>query len=95
MVEFNNEKIPTYKLIVHCLQVLFSLTIWCLEIVVFKYGEVNGRMGWTFGVVSRTFQRNPSPPFFFFLPRAMSRPNLLTQSHLRSASFLSQVGSTW
>lgn len=53
MVEFNNEKIPLYKLIVHCVQLLFSLTIWCLEIVVFKNGEVNGRMGWTFGVVSR------------------------------------------
>lgn len=52
MVEFNNEKIPLYKLLIHCLQILFSLTIWCLEIVVFKYGEIDGRMGWTFGVVS-------------------------------------------
>lgn len=85
MVEFNNEKIPLYKLIIHCLQLLFSLTIWCLEIVVFKSGEVNGRMGWTFGVVS---QEPPSP-----LSCHLSA-DLLIQSHACSASFLSQVGFT-
>lgn len=86
MGEFNNEKIPLYKLIVHCLQVLFSLTIWCLEIVVFKYGEVNGRMGWTFGVVSRTHSRERHREI-----KNWANPN----PTLRSASFLSRVGSTW
>lgn len=52
MVEFNNERIPLYKLIIHIVQVVFSLAIWCMEIAVFKYGTVTGQMGWTFGVVS-------------------------------------------
>lgn len=52
MVEFNRDRIPTYKLIVHIAQIVLSVTIWCLEIVVFKGGDINGQMGWTFGVVS-------------------------------------------
>lgn len=52
MVEFNHSRIPLYKLVVHIVQIVLSVTIWCLEIVVFKGGDVNGQMGWTFGVVS-------------------------------------------
>lgn len=59
MVEFNRDRIPLYKLIVHIAQIVLSVTIWCLEIVVFKGGDVNGQMGWTFGVVSI---HSSSPP---------------------------------
>lgn len=66
MVEFNRDRIPLYKLIVHIAQIVLSVTIWCLEIVVFKGGDVNGQMGWTFGVVSihasPSRHREPIPP---------------------------------
>lgn len=51
MVEFNHDKIPLFKLIVHIAQIVLSVTIWCLEIVVFKSGRIVGQNGWTFGVV--------------------------------------------
>lgn len=54
MVEFNHDKIPLYKLIVHCAQIVLSVTIWILEIIVFKGGDINGQNGWTFGVVRST-----------------------------------------
>lgn len=50
--EFDHEKIPLYKLIVHIIQIVISVTIWILEIIVFKGGDINGNNGWTFGVVS-------------------------------------------
>lgn len=50
--EFDHEKIPLYKLIVHIIQIVISVTIWVLEIIVFKGGDINGNNGWTFGVVS-------------------------------------------
>lgn len=49
--EFDHEKIPLYKLVLHIAQVVISVTIWCLEIAVFKGGDINGNNGWTFGVV--------------------------------------------
>lgn len=85
MVEFNRDKIPLYKLIVHIAQIVLSVTIWCLEIVVFKGGDVNGQMGWTFGVVSlakRTLLRSKST--CIWLTRA---------SFFYSASSPSQHGS--
>lgn len=51
MVEFNYDKIPLYKLIVHLVQIVLSVTIWVLEIIVFRGGDINGQNGWTFGVV--------------------------------------------
>jgi len=57
MVEFNHDKIPLYKLIVHIAQIVLSVTVWILEIIVFKGGDINGQNGWTFGVV-----RGRSPP---------------------------------
>lgn len=59
--EFDHERIPLYKLIVHIIQIVISVTIWVLEIIVFKGGDINGNNGWTFGVVS--------------LPRSQSRVN--------------------
>lgn len=50
--EFDHEKIPLYKLITHIIQIVISVTIWILEIIVFKGGDINGNNGWTFGVVS-------------------------------------------
>lgn len=50
--EFDHERIPLYKLIVHIIQIVLSVTIWVLEIIVFKGGDINGNNGWTFGVVS-------------------------------------------
>lgn len=49
--EFDHERIPLYKLIVHIIQIVISVTIWVLEIIVFKGGDINGNNGWTFGVV--------------------------------------------
>ncbi|KAG8159928.1 hypothetical protein KVR01_010565 [Diaporthe batatas] len=49
-LEFDHEKIPLYKLIVHIIQIVLSVTIWVLEIIVFKGGDINGNNGWTFGV---------------------------------------------
>lgn len=51
MVEFNYDKIPLYKLIVHIVQIVLSVTIWIMEIIVFRGGDVTGQNGWTFGVV--------------------------------------------
>lgn len=51
MPEINYDKIPLYKLVVHGAQIVLSVTIWCLEIVVFRSGQINGQNGWTFGVV--------------------------------------------
>lgn len=59
--EFDHERIPLYKLIVHIIQIVISVTIWVLEIIVFKGGDINGNNGWTFGVVSRPqFQSHAS-----------------------------------
>ena len=49
--EFDHEKIPLYKLVLHIAQIVLSVTIWCLEIAVFKGGHIYGDNGWTFGVV--------------------------------------------
>lgn len=67
-LEFDHERIPLYKLIVHIIQIVLSVTIWVLEIIVFKGGDINGNNGWTFGVVS--------------LPRPQSQPSqkMLTSS---------------
>lgn len=56
MVQFNTDKIPTYKLAAHCGQIALSVTIWCLEIAVFRGGDINGRNGWTFGVVRAPYR---------------------------------------
>lgn len=50
-LEFDHGKIPLYKLVLHIIQIVISVTIWCLEIAVFKGGDINGNNGWTFGVV--------------------------------------------
>ena len=52
-LEVGYEHIPGYKLGLHIFQILFSFTLWALEIAVFKAKDsiVNGQNGWTFGVV--------------------------------------------
>ncbi|KAF3770825.1 hypothetical protein M406DRAFT_354579 [Cryphonectria parasitica EP155] len=92
MVEFNKDKIPTYKLIVHIAQIVLSVTIWCLEIVVFKGGDVNGQMGWTFGVC---FLSVPAWIYLIMAPRYprasnIAQPNaLLTVDALMTIIWLS------
>lgn len=81
MVEFNKDKIPQYKMGLHIAQIVLSVTIWCLEIAVFKGGNIYGQNGWTFGVV-RTPLISQSPVSTL----------LLTPS--RSASFACQHGFT-
>lgn len=89
MVEFNHDKIPLYKLIVHCAQIALSVTIWILEIIVFKGGDINGQNGWTFGVVRRTHLHNLQllKSYIGMIPFADVSPSSL------SASFQLQHGS--
>ncbi|KAK4143724.1 uncharacterized protein C8A04DRAFT_37148 [Dichotomopilus funicola] len=51
-LEFDAEKIPTYKLIFHGLQILFGFVSWALAIAVFRddKSRIVGNNGWTFGV---------------------------------------------
>lgn len=61
MVEFNHDKVPLYKLVIHSAQIVLSITMWILQIVVFRSdGDINGQNGWTFGVV-RISQPSTSP----------------------------------
>lgn len=73
MVEFNHARIPTYKLIVHIVQIVLSVTIWCLEIVVFKSGDINGQNGWTFGVC---FLSVPAWIYLIMAPRYPRAANI-------------------
>lgn len=75
-LEFDHEKIPLYKLILHIVQIVISVTIWVLEIVVFKGGDINGNNGWTFGVVSLPrSQSHDSPHTDLFLQHSASSPS--------------------
>lgn len=58
--EFDHEKIPLYKLVLHIAQIVISVTIWCLEIAVFKGGNIDANNGWTFGVVCPAVSLFPS-----------------------------------
>lgn len=64
--EFDHEKIPLYKLVLHIAQIVISVTIWCLEIAVFKGGDINGNNGWTFGVC---FLTAPAWIYLIMAPR--------------------------
>ncbi|KAL2151941.1 hypothetical protein VTH82DRAFT_5125 [Thermothelomyces myriococcoides] len=50
--EFDPERIPTFKLVFHSLQIVFGFVSWCLEIAVFAAdkSKIVGNNGWTFGV---------------------------------------------
>ncbi|KAL2179015.1 uncharacterized protein P884DRAFT_328273 [Thermothelomyces heterothallicus CBS 202.75] len=50
--EFDPERIPTFKLVFHSLQIVFAFVSWCLEIAVFRADKsrIVGNNGWTFGV---------------------------------------------
>ena len=63
-LEFDAEKIPLFKLIAHCTQILLVFILWCLEITVFRAdgAAVNGNNGWTFAVVSLVASWISSPP---------------------------------
>lgn len=52
-LELDPERIPTFKLVFHSLQILFGFVSWCLEIAVFRAenSRIVGNNGWTFGVV--------------------------------------------
>ncbi|TPX08156.1 uncharacterized protein E0L32_001948 [Thyridium curvatum] len=51
-IEFNPERVPLTKLILHVLQFVMSFVIWCLEIAVFRGdgAKIDGNNGWTFAV---------------------------------------------
>ena len=56
MVSLNSidpDRVPTFKLVIHGLQILFVFVIFCLEISVFvdKKATITGQNGWTFGAV--------------------------------------------
>ena len=52
-MQINPDRLPTYKLIFHILQIVLSFVSWCLEIVVWhdKDSSVTGPSGWAFAVV--------------------------------------------
>ncbi|KAK7749497.1 hypothetical protein SLS53_000072 [Cytospora paraplurivora] len=64
--EFDHEKIPLYKLVLHIAQIVISVTIWCLEIAVFKGGDIDANNGWTFGVC---FLTAPAWIYLIMAPR--------------------------
>ncbi|KAK4104739.1 hypothetical protein N658DRAFT_442440 [Parathielavia hyrcaniae] len=66
--ELDPERIPTFKLIFHGLQILFAFIAWCLEIAVFRddKSKIVGNNGWTFGVV---FLSVPAWIYLMMAPR--------------------------
>lgn len=64
MVSLNSidpDRVPTFKLVVHGVQIIFVFVIFCLGINIFVDGDstITGQNGWTFGAVGATLQ-NPS-----------------------------------
>ncbi|KAL2136914.1 hypothetical protein VTI74DRAFT_75 [Chaetomium olivicolor] len=51
-LELDPERIPTFKLVFHSLQIVFGFVVWCLEIAVFRadQAKIVGNNGWTFAV---------------------------------------------
>lgn len=51
-LELDPERIPTFKLVFHSLQIVLGFVSWCLEIAVFRAdkAKITGNNGWTFGV---------------------------------------------
>ncbi|KAK4242277.1 hypothetical protein C8A03DRAFT_40398 [Achaetomium macrosporum] len=51
-LELDPERIPTFKLVFHSLQILFGFVSWALEIAVFRAdkSKIVGNNGWTFAV---------------------------------------------
>jgi len=54
-MNINPDKIPNIKLVLHIAQVILALTIFILEIIVFRAdrSKINGNNGWPFGLVSQ------------------------------------------
>ncbi|KAK4127398.1 hypothetical protein N657DRAFT_641383 [Parathielavia appendiculata] len=67
-LELDPERIPTFKLIFHSLQILFAFILWCIEIAVFRdsKSKIVGNNGWTFGVV---FLSVPAWIYLMMAPR--------------------------
>lgn len=55
------DRVPTFKLALHLVQIIFIFVIFCLEINVFVDDDatITGQNGWTFGAVG-----SPSPKPF-------------------------------
>ncbi len=62
-LELDPEKIPTFKLVFHSLQIVLAFVLWCLEIAVFRadQAKITGNNGWTFAVVSQDRQAQAPP----------------------------------
>ena len=47
------DRVPTFKMVVHGVQILLIFVMWCLEINIFvdKKAKITGQNGWTFGAV--------------------------------------------
>jgi uncharacterized membrane protein YagU involved in acid resistance len=55
MIEFVAHQFQLYKLIVHLTQVVLFSVAWCLCIAIFRStADVDGRLGWYFGLVGFT-----------------------------------------
>jgi hypothetical protein len=54
-LNINPDKVPNIKLGLHVAQIILGLTIFILEIIVFRAdgSKINGNNGWPFGLVSR------------------------------------------
>ncbi|KAK4155955.1 hypothetical protein C8A00DRAFT_41509 [Chaetomidium leptoderma] len=78
-LELDPERIPTFKLVFHSLQILFAFVLWCLEIAVFRADDskIVGNNGWTFGVF---FLSIPAWIFLIMAPR-FPRTRKLAEPH--------------
>ncbi|KAH8882784.1 hypothetical protein GQ53DRAFT_700276 [Thozetella sp. PMI_491] len=78
-IEFNPERVPLFKLILHLSQVVLSFVCWCLEIAVFRAdgAAVNGNNGWTFAVC---FLSIPAWIYLIMTPR-FPRTRKFAQPH--------------
>ncbi|KAK1760670.1 hypothetical protein QBC47DRAFT_11793 [Echria macrotheca] len=67
-MEFDPEKIPTFKLAAHSAQIVCAFVLWCLEIAVFRAdgSVINGNVGWTFAVC---FLSIPAWVYLIMAPR--------------------------
>ncbi|KAJ4306479.1 hypothetical protein N0V88_001282 [Collariella sp. IMI 366227] len=78
-LELDPERIPTFKLVFHSLQIVFGFVSWCLEIAVFRAdkAKITGNNGWTFAVF---FLSIPAWIYLLMAPR-FPRTRKLAQPH--------------
>ncbi|KAL2145495.1 hypothetical protein VTI28DRAFT_7131 [Corynascus sepedonium] len=79
-LELDPERIPTFKLVFHSLQILFGFVSWCLEIAVFRAenSRIVGNNGWTFGVF---FLSVPAWIYLIMAPR-FPRTRKIAEPHV-------------